>query len=38
MGWEVSAYDISAVGKIKAEKLAVKHNVNIDYKVGEIHN
>jgi SAM-dependent methyltransferase len=38
MGWEVSAYDISAVGKMKAEKLAVKHNVNIDYKVGEIHN
>lgn len=33
-GWDVSAFDISAEGKIKAEKLATKHNVQINYKVG----
>lgn len=37
-GWEACAYDISAVGKMKAEKLAAKHNVQIDYRVGEIQN
>ena len=38
MGWEVCAYDISSVGKTKAKKLAAKHNVQLDYRVGEIKN
>ena len=38
MGWEVGAYDISPVGKMKAEKLAAKHHVQIDYSVGEIQH
>ncbi|MCE5179268.1 MAG: class I SAM-dependent methyltransferase [Porphyromonadaceae bacterium] len=38
MGWEVWAYDISPVGKMKAEKLAAKNNVQIDYSVGEIQH
>lgn len=37
-GWDVWAYDISSAGKMKAEKLASKHNVQIDYRVGEIQN
>ena len=35
-GWEVFAYDLSSEGKIKAEMLAAKHNVKIDYRVGDI--
>lgn len=38
LGWEVWAYDISSVGKMKAEKLATKHNVKLNYKLGEIQN
>ncbi len=38
MGWDVYAYDISPVGKMKAYKLAAKHRVQIDYNVGEIQN
>lgn len=38
IGWEVGAYDISPVGKMKAEKLAAKYNVQIDYRVGEIQS
>jgi len=38
MGWGVWAYDISPVGKTKAEKLAAKYDVQIDYRVGEIQN
>ena len=36
LGWEVSAFDISAEGKKKAQKLAETNNVTIDYKVGEL--
>lgn len=38
LGWKVSAYDLSVEGKKKAEKLASKHNVEIDYHVGELHD
>ena len=37
LGWKVSAYDLSVEGKMKAERLARKHNVEIDYHVGELH-
>jgi|SRR5690554_5854991 len=39
-GIEVSAYDISEEGKLKAERLAKQENVQIDYRVGELdsHN
>lgn len=37
LGWKVFAYDLSVEGKKKAEKLALKHNVQIDYHVGELH-
>ena len=37
LGWKVSAYDLSLEGKRKADRLARKHNVQIDYKVGELH-
>jgi SAM-dependent methyltransferase len=37
-GWKVLAYDISSAAKIKAEKLALKNNVHLDYRVGEIQN
>jgi len=36
LGWETSAFDISSEGKNKALKLAEKHNVKIDYQVGEL--
>lgn len=36
LGWDVSAFDISVEGKNKAEKLAKKHQVAIDYQVGEL--
>lgn len=36
-GWKVTAYDISMEGKKKAQQLAYKHNVKIDYRVGELH-
>lgn len=35
-GWAVSAYDISVEGKKKAEQLAQKNNVTIDYQVGAL--
>lgn len=35
-GWEVSAFDISIKGKLKALKLAEKNNVTLDYQVGEL--
>ncbi|MDD4777289.1 MAG: methyltransferase domain-containing protein [Fermentimonas sp.] len=37
-GWKVWAYDISTAAKIKAEKLALKNNVHLDYRIGEIQN
>lgn len=36
-GWEVSAFDISREGKNKALQLAHQQGVQIDYKVGELH-
>lgn len=38
LGWNVTAFDISVEGKLKAEKLAYKYNVHIDYHVGELHD
>ena len=35
-GWQVTAFDWSAVAKTKAEQLAAKHGVTIDYKVGDL--
>lgn len=35
-GWEVSAFDISVEGKNKALRLAEKHTVTLDYRVGEL--
>ena len=37
-GWKVSAFDISSEGKKKAQQLALKNNVHIDYHVGELHD
>ncbi len=36
LGWEVSAFDLSEYGKIKAEILATKNLVSIDFTVGDI--
>ncbi|SDL38004.1 class I SAM-dependent methyltransferase [Pedobacter antarcticus] len=36
LGWEVSAFDISIEGKMKAMELAKSNNISIDYKVGEL--
>jgi ubiquinone/menaquinone biosynthesis C-methylase UbiE len=36
LGWEVSAFDLSEFGKMKAEKLATKNKVSIDFTVGDI--
>ena len=35
LGWEVDAFDLSDEGKRKAEALAGKQNVKINYLVGE---
>jgi SAM-dependent methyltransferase len=35
LGWKVFAFDISIEGKNKADQLAKKNNVAIDYQVGE---
>jgi 2-polyprenyl-3-methyl-5-hydroxy-6-metoxy-1,4-benzoquinol methylase len=35
LGWEVTAFDISEAGKNKADQLALKNKVTIDYKLGE---
>lgn len=36
LGWDVTAFDISAEGRKKAIQLAAHHNVNINYQVGEL--
>lgn len=36
LGWKVSAFDISSVGKQKALRLATDNQVTIDYQVGEL--
>jgi SAM-dependent methyltransferase len=36
LGWRVSAFDISDEGKNKANKLAEKNKVTIDYQIGEL--
>ncbi len=38
MGWEAFAFDMSSEGKIKADLLAVKNGVTIDYVVNEVGN
>ncbi|GGE97171.1 class I SAM-dependent methyltransferase [Flavobacterium limi] len=38
LGWQVSAFDISAEGKNKAIRLAETNNVKIDYQVGELES
>ena len=38
LGWNVSAFDLSGEGKKKATQLASRHNVKIDYKVGEFES
>ncbi|MFT3743897.1 MAG: class I SAM-dependent methyltransferase [Pyrinomonadaceae bacterium] len=38
LGWDVSAFDISSEGLKKAEILAEKNHVTIDYRVGELQN
>jgi len=35
LGWEVSAFDLSHEGYRKAISLCMKHQVTIDYKIGE---
>lgn len=35
LGWEVSAFDFSTKGKEKAEELATKEGVSIDYRISE---
>ncbi|WP_029037401.1 class I SAM-dependent methyltransferase [Salinimicrobium xinjiangense] len=34
--WKVTAFDISTEAKKKAEKLAQKHEVELDYRIGEL--
>ncbi|WP_270090270.1 class I SAM-dependent methyltransferase [Sphingobacterium sp. SYP-B4668] len=36
LGWDVYSFDISEVGKAKAEKLAVERNVSLNYQLGEL--
>lgn len=36
LGWTVSAFDISIEGKKKAQRLAEKNKVTLDYRVGEL--
>lgn len=36
LGWKVAAFDISEEGKKKAEHLAQKNNVSLDYQVGDL--
>nr|WP_319265845.1 class I SAM-dependent methyltransferase [uncultured Draconibacterium sp.] len=38
LGWDVTAFDPSIEGKRKAQELADKHNVTINYKVTDYHN
>lgn len=36
LGWKVFAFDISSEGKKKAQQLAEKNKVTIDYQIGEL--
>ena len=38
VGWNVTAFDISSKAKKKAQQLALEHNVDIKYDVGELHH
>lgn len=38
LGWNVSAFDISPVGRQKALRLAAMHGVTLAYEVGELTN
>lgn len=33
MGWEVNAFDLSEAGKAKADLLALKHGININFQI-----
>jgi len=37
-GWDVTAFDISSIGKEKAIKLALSQNVTIDYQIENVLN
>lgn len=37
-GWDVEAFDISSEGKKKADQLAEKYNLNINYQVGGLED
>jgi len=37
LGWNVSAYDLSSEGKKKAQQLADKNNVHINYDIGHLY-
>lgn len=36
LGWQASAFDISATGRDKALQLAKEHNITLDYHFGEL--
>lgn len=38
LGWNVCAFDISSSGKVKADNLARKHNLSIDYAIGPLED
>jgi SAM-dependent methyltransferase len=38
LGWQVTAFDPSTEGKIKAEKLASQNGVSINYQIGSFEN
>ncbi|HLV43190.1 MAG TPA: class I SAM-dependent methyltransferase [Brumimicrobium sp.] len=38
LGWEVESFDISSEGKHKAEQLANKHGLQINYKLGALES
>ncbi len=35
IGWDVTSFDLSTEGKIKAQQLAIEKNVPLEYKVGD---
>ena len=38
LGWDVTSFDISESGKEKAEKLAQKNNVHIEYDIADVES
>lgn len=37
-GWQVTSFDLSIEGKMKAQILAEKYNTSLSYKVGDFHD